>query len=65
MVVWLVVPPEAADSALTAGGVVAVVAAAAAASTVLSYWVGMEDDIAGDLEVLSRGGASSASCLRT
>ena len=53
LLVWLVAPAEAASSAV--GGVVAAVAAVAA-STVLNYWAGMEDDTAGDLEVLSKGG---------
>ena len=56
VLVWLVVPVEAAGNAQAAGGVAAAVAAAAAgASTLLNYWVGLEDSTAGDLEVLSKG----------
>ena len=54
--VWLVVPAEAVGSAQASGGVAAIVAAAAiGASTIPNYWAGMEDDTAGDLEVLSKG----------
>ena len=49
MLVWLVAPVGAAQAA---GGVVA---AAVGANEVLNYWVGLEDDTAGDLKVLSKG----------
>ena len=56
LLMWLVVPAEAAGAAQAAGGAVAAVAAAtAAASTILNYWAGMEEGTAGDLEVLSKG----------
>ena len=56
LLVWLVVPAEAAGAAQAAGGVAAVVAAAAAgASTVLNYWAAMEDETTGDLKVLTKG----------
>ena len=53
LLVWLVVPAEAAGAAQAAGGVAA--AAAVGASEVLNYWAGMEDDTAGDLGILSKG----------
>ena len=56
LLVWLVVPAEAAGVAQAAGGAVAAAAAAtAAASTILNYWAAMEGDTAGDLEVLNKG----------
>ena len=56
LLVWLVVPAEAAGAAQAAGGAVAAAAAATvAASTVLNYWAVMEGDTAGDLEVLNKG----------
>ena len=56
LLVWLVVPAEAAGAAQAAGGVAAAAAAAAAAtSTILNYWAVMEDDTAGDLEVMNKG----------
>ena len=56
LLMWLVVPAEAAGVAQAAGGVVAAAAAAtAAASAILNYWAAMEGDTAGDLEVLNKG----------
>ena len=50
LLVWLVVPVEAAGNAQAAGGVAAAVAAAAAgASTLLNYCAGLGDNTAGDL----------------
>ena len=55
-ITWLAVPVEAAGVAQAAGGMATAVAAAAAGvSTVLNYWAGLEDDTAGDLEVLGKG----------
>ena len=56
LMVWLVLPAEAAGAAQTAGGVAAATAsAAAAAGTILNYWAGMEGDTTGDLEVMNKG----------
>ena len=52
LLVWLLVPVEAAGVAQAAGGMAAAVAAAAAGvSTVLNCWAGLEGDTAGGLEV--------------
>ena len=56
LLVWLVVPVEAAGAARAAGGMAATLAAAAGASTVLGYWAGVEANTAGGLGVLSKGG---------
>ena len=61
LLVWPVVPAKAAGAAQAAGGVATAAAAAAAASTILNYWAGMEDDTAGDLEVLSKDWGLSGS----
>ena len=64
--VWLVVPVQAAGAAQAAGGVAAAAAAAAVgAGRVLNYWAVMEDDTAGDLEVMNKGWGLSGSCQRT
>ena len=56
VLVWLVVPAEAAGAAQAAGGVAAEAAAVAVGvNGVLNFWAGMEDDTAGDLQVLSKG----------
>ena len=52
LLVWLVVPVEAAGAAQVDGGTAA---AATAVSTVLNYLAGLEGDTADDLEVLGKG----------
>ena len=53
---WLVVPAEAAGAAQAAEGVAAAAAAAAVgANGVLNFLAGLEDDTAGDLQILIKG----------
>ena len=55
LLLWLVVPTEAAGAVQSAGGVAAATTAAAVgANEVLNYSAGLEDDTAGDLKVLSK-----------
>ena len=56
LLVWLVVPVETAGVAQAAGGMeTAVAAATAGVRTISNYWAGLENDTAGDLEILGKG----------
>ena len=55
VLLWLVVPSEAASGGATALAGAAMAATAAGVGAAVNYWAAMEDETAGDVKVLSKG----------
>ena len=55
VLMWLVVPAEAASGGVSALAGAALAATAAGVGAAVNYWAAMEDETAGDIKVLSKG----------